>query len=188
MEGLFLCFFLLKGGEREGEKRSFRASFSLLRYLLHFLPALSHLLEEKANFWKNSQSFFFPNQPVPSSPTFFYREGETKRQREKTQMRENMVKRDDKKKGTLETAVGEVSWRFPAINFSPSQLAHLKQIRAGASQSPNMKRDRTQLDLVGKLFTSGALKSTIEQSARKRDSKRNAKKGWRNERNSLLKE
>lgn len=31
-----------------------------------------------------------------------------------------------------------------------------------------MKRDGTQLDLVGKLFTSGAPNSTMEQSARKR--------------------
>lgn len=63
----------------------------------------------------------------------------------------------------------------------------MKQTRAGAGQSPNVKRDGTQLDLVGKLFTSGTLRSTIEQSARKRD-KRNGKKGCRNEGNSLLKE
>lgn len=58
----------------------------------------------------------------------------------------------------------------------------MKQTRAWASQRPNMKRDRTQLDLVGKLFTSGTLNSTMEQSARKRDSKRNGEKGRRNER------
>lgn len=51
-----------------------------------------------------------------------------------------------------------------------------------------MKRDGTQLDLVGKLFTSGTLSSTIEQTARKRGNKRNGEKGWRYEENSLLKE
>ena len=51
-----------------------------------------------------------------------------------------------------------------------------------------MKGDGTQLDLVGKLFTSGTLKSTMERSARKRDGERNEKKGWRDKGNSLLKE
>lgn len=44
----------------------------------------------------------------------------------------------------------------------------MKQTRARAGQRPDMKRDGTQLDLVEKLFTSGTLNSTIEQSARKR--------------------
>lgn len=49
-----------------------------------------------------------------------------------------------------------------------------------------MKRGRPQLDLVEKLFTSGTLDLTIEQSAVQQG--RNWEKGLRNERNCLLKD
>lgn len=52
----------------------------------------------------------------------------------------------------------------------------MKQTRARAGQSPSIKRDGTQLDLVGKLFTSGTLSSTIEHSARKRETREMGRK------------
>lgn len=56
--GFSYYFVLLKGGEREGEikggKAALEPNFPSCSKLLRFLPALSHLLEEKANFWKNS--------------------------------------------------------------------------------------------------------------------------------------
>lgn len=85
-----------EGRKRGGKKRSFRASFSLMLYLLHFLPALSHLLEEKADFWKNSWS----RQRRREQKS----EGEKKKSKGETWLKESM-----KKEGALETAVGEVS-------------------------------------------------------------------------------
>lgn len=111
MEGLSLFFFLLKGGERgrnRGKKGALEPHFPFCSYLLGFLPALSHLLEEKANFWKNSCP---PNPTINQCPhpLFFGREGERANEQERKKARGNMVKGGDEKKGTLETAVGEVS-------------------------------------------------------------------------------
>lgn len=122
-------------GERaREEKKSFRASFSFLLSFPHSFPGRSHLLEEKANFWKHSWSccsLFSPiNQHVRS--LFSDTEEEGKKSKELKSEGETWLKERRRKKGSLETAVGEVSWRFPAINFSPRRLAHLKQTRAGA--------------------------------------------------------
>lgn len=104
MKGLFLFLFLLKGGERgrekRSEKRSFRTSFSLLLSVLHFLPALSHLLEEKANFWKNSESFCFPPINQCHHPLFFFSgEGEGKRRGGNKKHGETWLKERTRKRG-----------------------------------------------------------------------------------------
>lgn len=63
--------------------------------------------------------------------------------------------RKEEEKEAEETAVGEVSWRFPAINFRLSWLSHLRETRAGEGTAPDMKRSRSRLDLVCQMFKSG---------------------------------
>lgn len=62
VKGLFLSLFFSteRSGGTGNRKRSFRTSFSLLPFTyLVFFRALSHLLEEKANFLRKFLEFFF---------------------------------------------------------------------------------------------------------------------------------
>lgn len=49
-----------------------------------------------------------------------------------------------RRRGAPGTAVGGVSWRFPAINFSRGQLAHSKQTQGppAAPEGPKSERGR----------------------------------------------
>lgn len=101
MEGLSLFFFLLKGGERgrnRGKKGALEPHFPFCSYLLGFLPALSHLLEEKANFWKNSCPHHPPINQCPH-PLFFGREGRAQTSKREKKQGETWSKEGTRKRG-----------------------------------------------------------------------------------------
>lgn len=83
------------------------------------------------------------------------RGGENGKTKQQGGTRKKGRNREEKKKEAEETAVGEVSWRFPAINFRLSWLSHLRETRAGEGTAPDMKRSRSRLDLVRQMFKSG---------------------------------
>lgn len=94
--------------KKQREKRSFRASFSLLLLPPWFSSGLEPLVGGKGKFLEK----FLPPHPTINQcphPLFFGREGERANEQERKKARGNMVKGGDEKKGTLETAVGEVS-------------------------------------------------------------------------------
>lgn len=100
---------------------------------LHTVPSLFSGLQPlvcgRSQFLKNLLEWLFYQQagPLPSSSFWLVQEGG---ENKKTKQQGENVKKKEVQKEAEETAVGEVSWRFPAINFRLSRLLHLRRTRA----------------------------------------------------------
>lgn len=94
-----------------------------------FRPPTTCLWRKQIFLWKFFLEWLFYQQAGPWPSSFFWLVQE-REENKKTKQQGGNGKKGEVQKEAEETAVGEVSWRFPAINFRLSRLPHLKRIRA----------------------------------------------------------